>query len=433
MQPKPSNTVMFFQSEQDQAAIQERVKNLNDPYRKKLGFPCLVNVKLLNLAKAHNQVSKSDQNNKTFIWVACGDSTAKLISINLNPSYNTPEDFIHSKFLVKTLKGHSGPVTCVAPISNSGNSSQDFVLTASWDKSIRLWDVSTTQLLGIYTGHSDFVKTIFVPKDSQYFFSGSSDKSIKKWSLPTGMSDNSNPDFSCLQTSKEHTRAVECLTCSPDQLVLFSGSSDTTVLSWNAKTSKLLAFSDFMDLSQQNSSVNSDDFWKVSCKSNVFDISATQSSIWTASADKSVCEWNLSTGEKESEFIHSQVIKSLLVVLEKGLVFTGSREGIIKIWDTTSGECIKEIQAHVDSIESFIIIQGKVLSASLDGSVRLWDINDILNHDGYLYEPVIKGCSKDSDSELVLANTENASSKSYSLLTAEESKELESLLDELED
>lgn len=73
--------------------------------------------------------------------------------------------------------GHSGAVLDVS-FSRSG-----LVLTASMDRSVRLWHVSRGECLGVFR-HPDFATSVsFHPRDDRLFVSGSLDCRVRLWSV----------------------------------------------------------------------------------------------------------------------------------------------------------------------------------------------------------------------------------------------------------
>src|SRR6266704_889376 len=70
------------------------------------------------------------------------------------------------------------------------------------------------------TGHEDYVWSVAMSADGQMLASGSSDKTIKLWNLKTG---------DLLRTLTEHGNSVQSVAMSADGQTLASGSSDRTI------------------------------------------------------------------------------------------------------------------------------------------------------------------------------------------------------------
>ena len=84
-------------------------------------------------------------------------------------------------FKAKTLQEYTGHTADVLDLSWSKN---NFLLSSSMDKTVRLWHVSRGECLCCFK-HSDFVTSIsFHPRDDRFFLAGSLDSKLRLWSIP---------------------------------------------------------------------------------------------------------------------------------------------------------------------------------------------------------------------------------------------------------
>ncbi|RKZ88364.1 MAG: hypothetical protein DRR19_12605, partial [Candidatus Parabeggiatoa sp. nov. 1] len=118
--------------------------------------------------------------------------------------------------------GHLSTVLSVA-YSPDGQT----VVSGSYDKTVKLWEVNTGRLLKTFHGHSSSVTSVAYAPDGQTVLSGSDDKTVKLWSVRTGL---------LLKTFAGHTRSVTSVAYAPDGQTVVSGSYDKTVKLWEANS-----------------------------------------------------------------------------------------------------------------------------------------------------------------------------------------------------
>eukprot|EP01061_Rhynchopus_euleeides_P004109 TRINITY_DN13434_c0_g1_i7.p1 TRINITY_DN13434_c0_g1~~TRINITY_DN13434_c0_g1_i7.p1 ORF type:complete len:124 (+),score=25.96 TRINITY_DN13434_c0_g1_i7:23-373(+) len=80
-------------------------------------------------------------------------------------------------------------------------------------------------------GHTDYVRSVTVTPDGSKIISASDDKSVRVWETATGKE---------LQKLGGHTSAVYSVTVTPDGSKIISGSGDDSVRVWDASTGKEL-------------------------------------------------------------------------------------------------------------------------------------------------------------------------------------------------
>lgn len=126
---------------------------------------------------------------------------------------------------VGELSGHGGWVTAIATSSEN----PDMLLTASRDKKIIVWQLSRTDTnygypKKILHGHNHFVSDIVISSDGQFALSASWDKTLRLWDLNTGLT---------ARRFVGHTSDVLSVSFSADNRQIVSGSRDRTIKLWN--------------------------------------------------------------------------------------------------------------------------------------------------------------------------------------------------------
>ena len=83
-----------------------------------------------------------------------------------------------------------------------------YALSASWDKTLRLWELSTGATTRRFVGHNNDVLSVSFSADNRQIVSGSRDRTIKLW--------NTLGDCKYTITDKGHTEWVSCVRFSPN-------------------------------------------------------------------------------------------------------------------------------------------------------------------------------------------------------------------------
>ncbi|KAJ3333886.1 hypothetical protein HDU76_001802 [Blyttiomyces sp. JEL0837] len=389
----------FFESDRDLAIRQARAQKMTKTDLQKAGNPIKVTSKVLaflllsnpfgnesSVEEGKDKEKNGDEAGSVYAFVGESGHVARKMNLTTGKS-------------IRLYKGHTGPVTSLT-VQYSSNGKDEFLYTGSWDKTIRKWSVETGETLLTFTGHSDFIKTIMLHGKTLY--SGSSDKTIRKWDVDSGTSQ---------ATWKGHTRPVEALVLSfsedGDGHFIYSASSDTTIRKWDPVSGACLGT-------------------LAGHLTSVYGLLLGDGELWSVSADKTAKRWSIENGKHDITLEHPDFVKS--VALFGPYVITGSRDENIRVWDISTEKCVRVIEGHFDEISCMDIHNGRLWTGSLDGTIRSWDLTDI-GKGGELEKMLSKAMDlKADDSKADEKSGLAVGAGGKGVMTAEEERELEELM-----
>ncbi|KAF1834338.1 WD40 repeat-like protein [Decorospora gaudefroyi] len=118
-------------------------------------------------------------------------------------------------YFIRALTGHHHSVRAIAAHG-------DTLVSGSYDCTVRVWKISTGEVLQRFQGHSQKVYSVVLDHGRNRCISGSMDYMVKVWSLETG---------ACIFTLEGHTSLVGLLDLSHERLV--SAAADSTLRIWD--------------------------------------------------------------------------------------------------------------------------------------------------------------------------------------------------------
>jgi WD40 repeat protein len=252
----------------------------------------------------------------------------------------------------KSLSGHSDSVRAIA-FSPDGK----YLVSGSNDRTVRLWDLQTGQVIKLLEGHQQRVKCVRVSDDGKLIISGSADSTVKIWNIETGEC------IRTIKTSDNPNTVLNAISINSNQNLIATGSSSGTVKLWNWNTAQII-----YSVAAAYSSI--------CCLA----IDPDANILVSGSAGKTIKIWHLNNELKQPHHVipHAHMSEVLSLEIHDRTLISGGKDRTIKIWDLTSTDTQpnKILHGHDGSIRGIAISPDgtKFASASGDRTVKIWNL-----------------------------------------------------------
>lgn len=193
------------------------------------------------------------------------------------------------------LSGHTDGIMCLSFSNSVSQRRGPILITGSYDRTARVWDLETCEQLHVLRGHTRGVRCLQF--DDVKLITGSMDRTLKIWNWRTG---------ELMRTLEGHTGGIVSL--SFNESILASGSADSSIRIWNFRTGECYELRGHRDW------VNSLQLWSAPTK-------------------------HVPRDGPPPMFL-----------------FSASDDGTIRLWDLQRRECIMMYRGHLGQVQSLKLV-----------------------------------------------------------------------------
>jgi WD40 repeat protein len=269
------------------------------------------------------------------------------------------------------LDSHRGPVVGLVAVEPLNRESSKLV-SASLDNTVRVWEPKDmTSIMVLDNDHPFEISALHFLNNANLLVSGHENGDVKVWNIELGSSLIMDQN-----TSLRHKNMVCCLASkvfrgnnNEINEFLFSGGYDGKVNVWEIFEKGLNICPQLKQSVQCNRNEEVDSIGnELLCM--VFD--SNTNCIVSAGNKGEIYFIEMFTFEKRIIFKgHKDSVNCL--AMDAHILFSGSDDKTIRLWDTLSVQYLTFIEAHDSGVRSLLVLPSGQLVSCANGAVHVWD------------------------------------------------------------
>ncbi len=224
--------------------------------------------------------------------------------------------------LLAVLRGHDDVVFSLA-YSPDGTR----LASASFDHSVRMWDVKSHATLKEYHHHSDFVYAVAFSPDGKRLVSASKDRTVQLFDIETGKT---------IFTFSGMEQDVMAVAFHPTGKTIISSGFEPAIHWWNAETGEKIKAQGGHGVATHEVAFSNDGKRAVS-----------------AGADRTIRTWDGVSGAVVKAIPVGSVTYSVAISPDGKRLASGSFDGLVRIWDEASGRHLVTLLAIASDADQF--------------------------------------------------------------------------------
>ncbi|VDM95091.1 unnamed protein product [Thelazia callipaeda] len=244
-------------------------------------------------------------------------------------------EFVQTYDCMKTLKGHDHNISSIAFLPSG-----DYLLSASRDHLIKMWEVATGYCVRTFAGHSEWVRMVRVHHEGNIFASCSNDQTICIWNTSSK---------ECKMQFFDHEHVVECIQWAPE-----------------------IAHRYIAEAEQDNSlQINGD-----AKKGEILVPPKIGPVLVSGSRDRMIKFFDISAGCCLFTLIgHDNWVRGLRFHPAGKYLLSVADDKTLRVWSISHKRCTKTLDAHKHFVSSLDFHQTLpyVVTSSVDMTIKVWE------------------------------------------------------------